>query len=300
MTTVRYTTIDGEVIAEKRNGARRLYVPDPLGSTVALLDNTQAQTDTFTYWPYGEVRTRTGTTATPFQFLGTTGYYQNSTNRSYVRARVLEVQLGRWLTSDPVAAQGENPYLYARANPILYSDPEGAKPQSRSSQPKCNCSSVVSAAKQLIGMDCGLDDLNKGMACIDVWGTATLNAKCGFEKVPKHCPVCNLQGVSHLHSIQKVCEMLKKSGHWQNPCNMQQIQPGCLITFSVPNEPDQGCGAHSAVYTGNGMVIMCSRSCPGATTNQPKICERNISDWIGFQQTPAAIKGCGCFCKKGR
>jgi hypothetical protein len=69
MTTVRYTTINGEVIAEKRNGARRLYVPDPLGSTVALLDNTQTQTDTFTYWPYGAVRTRTGTTATPFQYV---------------------------------------------------------------------------------------------------------------------------------------------------------------------------------------------------------------------------------------
>lgn len=55
MPTVRYTTINGEVIAEKRNGARRLYVPDPLGSTVALLDNTQTQVDTATYWPYGEV-----------------------------------------------------------------------------------------------------------------------------------------------------------------------------------------------------------------------------------------------------
>lgn len=45
----RYTVIDGEVIAEKRNGVRSLYVPDPLGSTRALLDNTQAQTDTFSY-----------------------------------------------------------------------------------------------------------------------------------------------------------------------------------------------------------------------------------------------------------
>jgi hypothetical protein len=67
----RYTVINGEVIAEKRTGVRRLYVPNPLGSTVALLDNTQAKTDTFEYWPYGEERSRTGTTATPFRFLGT-------------------------------------------------------------------------------------------------------------------------------------------------------------------------------------------------------------------------------------
>ena len=50
MGTVRYTTVNGEIISEKRNGVRSLYVPDPLGSTVALLDNTQTKTDTFEYW----------------------------------------------------------------------------------------------------------------------------------------------------------------------------------------------------------------------------------------------------------
>ncbi len=53
--TVRYTVIDHEVIAEKRNGVRKFYVPDPLGSTVALLDSTQTITDRFSYWPYREV-----------------------------------------------------------------------------------------------------------------------------------------------------------------------------------------------------------------------------------------------------
>src|SRR5438876_9198170 len=96
-TTVRYTTVNGEIIAEKRNGVRKFYVPDPLGSTVALLDNTQAQTDTFSYWPYGEQRTRTGTTATPFQYVGTQGYYRDSASKTYVRARVLDTQKGRWL-----------------------------------------------------------------------------------------------------------------------------------------------------------------------------------------------------------
>ena len=45
----RYTALDGEIIAEKRGGVRRFYVPDAIGSTLALLDNTQAQTDTFSY-----------------------------------------------------------------------------------------------------------------------------------------------------------------------------------------------------------------------------------------------------------
>ena len=89
MPTVRYTTVNGEVIAEKRAGVRRLLVPDPLGSTVALLDNTQTQTDTVSYWPYGEERARTGTTATPFRFVGAAGYRRDSPSKTYVRARSL-------------------------------------------------------------------------------------------------------------------------------------------------------------------------------------------------------------------
>jgi RHS repeat-associated protein len=127
MTSVRYTTIHGEVIAEKRNGARRLYTPDPLGSTVALLDNTQTQVDTFTYWPYGEVRTSTGTTPPPFQFVGTKGYYAGSASKAYVRARYLDTPKGRWLTQDPISFLGGDANLYRDVsnNPIVSTDPWG-------------------------------------------------------------------------------------------------------------------------------------------------------------------------------
>jgi len=98
----RYTVVIGEVIAEKRGGVRRCYVPDPLGSTIALLDSTQTKTDTWEYWPYGEVRVRTGTTATPLQYVGTLGYYQTNRSFLYVRARTDRTFLGRWMTKDPV------------------------------------------------------------------------------------------------------------------------------------------------------------------------------------------------------
>ena len=98
MATTRYTTFDGEIVSENRGGVIRDYIPDPLGSTVVLLDNTQVQTDTFSYWPYGENRTRTGTTLTPLEFVGTKGYYRDSTTRTYVRVRVLNTDLARWMT----------------------------------------------------------------------------------------------------------------------------------------------------------------------------------------------------------
>ena len=103
----RYTVIGGEVIAEKRGGARKLYVPDPLGSTVALLDSSQVQTDTFAYWPYGEEQSRTGTTPTPFRFVGTAGYYRDTSSKTYVRARYLDTEKTRWLTEDPLSQKAQ-------------------------------------------------------------------------------------------------------------------------------------------------------------------------------------------------
>ncbi len=130
MPTVRYEVINGEVIAEKRGGVRRSYVPDPLGSTVALLDNTQAITDTFSYWPYGEVKNRTGTTPTPFQYVGTREYYRDSPSRDYVRARPLRKDLTRWMTEDPIGFEGGdwNLYRYVQTNPVTMVDPSGMFP----------------------------------------------------------------------------------------------------------------------------------------------------------------------------
>ncbi|MBS1714938.1 MAG: hypothetical protein JST30_11445 [Armatimonadetes bacterium] len=118
----RYTVVEGEVVSEVRLGIRKDYVPDPLGSTVALLDNSQSVTDSWEYWPYGEVRT--GSSATPFQFVGTLGYYKDSSRRTYVRARHYRQSVGKWLTVDllwPV----ERPYSYSGSSPSTSTDPTG-------------------------------------------------------------------------------------------------------------------------------------------------------------------------------
>jgi hypothetical protein len=125
---VRYTVVDGEVIAEKRNGVRRCYVSDSVGSTVALLDNTQTQTDTFAHWPYGEERSRTGTTPTPFRFGGAQGYYRDSASKTCVLARYLDTEKARWLTA---SGQGLttgyfSPYAYALDSPVTYQAMAGA------------------------------------------------------------------------------------------------------------------------------------------------------------------------------
>jgi hypothetical protein len=72
--TVTYTTLNGQIVYENRSGTQSFYACDTLGSTVALVSGG-AVTDTFTYWPYGEIRSHVGSSTTPFTYLGTLGYY---------------------------------------------------------------------------------------------------------------------------------------------------------------------------------------------------------------------------------
>jgi RHS repeat-associated protein len=140
MGTVRYTVVNGQVIAENRNGVRKTYVPDPSGSTIALLDDKQKITDTFSYSPFGELKSRTGTTPTPFQYIGTKGYYTDPNNRIYVRARTYQPNYARWMTVDPLWP-GESAYGYVRGNPVSFSDPLGRQTQKRAQaswMPSCD------------------------------------------------------------------------------------------------------------------------------------------------------------------
>lgn len=147
----RYTVINGEIIAEKRGGVRRLYVPDALGSTVALLDSNQAQTDTFEYWPYGEERARTGTTPTPFRFGGTLGYYRDGSARSYVRGRHLDTARGQWLTEDPtgIGAGETSLYAYASNTPATVPDPSGFQPAAAQPGECFGCLQLIESTRKM-------------------------------------------------------------------------------------------------------------------------------------------------------
>jgi RHS repeat-associated protein len=125
--SVVYGNFLGGIVTETRSGVERDYVPDPLGSTAALVDSVGTVTDSFEYWPYGELRSRTGTTPTPFQYVGTLGYYTDVLGRLYVRARHYLTQVARWLTVDPLWPRFQA-YEYAEGNPGRWVDPSGWSP----------------------------------------------------------------------------------------------------------------------------------------------------------------------------
>jgi RHS repeat-associated protein len=124
---VRYTTVDGQVLCENRGGVKTLFMPDTLGNVIETRNmDTGAQTSSTTYWPYGEVRTQTGTNPSPFGFCGVWGYYTQAGQPTYVRARYYRPNLGRWQTVDPLWPW-ESAYGYAGCIPLQFIDFTGAQ-----------------------------------------------------------------------------------------------------------------------------------------------------------------------------
>jgi RHS repeat-associated protein len=124
--SARVTNANGRIISEKRNGQRRYHQHDALGNTIALIDDAGTVTNTFSYWPYGELRTPVmGNLPTPFLYCGRWGYYTDTTGRIYVRARTYRPVFTRWLTVDPLWPR-ESAYGYGDFAPLTFVDPSGA------------------------------------------------------------------------------------------------------------------------------------------------------------------------------
>lgn len=126
MGTVRYTVANGQILAEKRAGNHRFYRSDALGSTVSLYDSNQTKTDSFTYWPYGETRTSSGSTGTKYKFVGTLGCRTQADGGIYMRARVQQPKDSRWMTVDPLW-YAEPAFTYASSSPATYVDRYGTQ-----------------------------------------------------------------------------------------------------------------------------------------------------------------------------
>jgi RHS repeat-associated protein len=102
----------------------RALLPDALGSTVALGDNTGTLQTQYTYEPYGYA-TQTGLATTNSYTY--TGREDDGSGLYYYRARYYHPRLQRFISEDPIrfASADYNLYSYVRGNPTGYSDPSG-------------------------------------------------------------------------------------------------------------------------------------------------------------------------------
>ena len=106
------------------------YAYDGLGSVVNLTSSTGATWWTYSYLPYGGVRTATkNSNQAPDNLLRFAGGYLDPTALYHFGARQYDAGTGRFISTDPVGPSIADPYvaayLYANDNPVRYTDPSG-------------------------------------------------------------------------------------------------------------------------------------------------------------------------------
>jgi RHS repeat-associated protein len=117
----------GELISEHRDGETYTHYYDAQGSTLAMTDESGHVTDRFTYNAWGEEVARTGTTETPWRWVGAIGYFWETAIGAYlVRRRIVNPAIARWTSVDPFwrLLDGSS-YAYCSNRSLQYVDPSG-------------------------------------------------------------------------------------------------------------------------------------------------------------------------------
>ena len=87
--------LHGNLISQRRSGVSHFYHFDARGDTRNLTDTSENVTDSKSYDAWGNVFASTGSTVTPFQFIGKTGIQRDSMTTFYVRSMEYSPGIGR-------------------------------------------------------------------------------------------------------------------------------------------------------------------------------------------------------------
>jgi len=114
----------GSVVSQRRGTTSHTLHADALGTTRILTTAAQAASDTYLYDAWGNEVASTGSTVNPFRWVGRYGYYADiTTGLVYVRARMYQPTVARWLSLDPLSFTVD--YNYGGISPAMSIDPSG-------------------------------------------------------------------------------------------------------------------------------------------------------------------------------
>jgi len=125
----------GLPVEQISSGNAFFYHHDQLGSSRVLSDSTGAARDTWTYDPYGNVVSSTGTVANHLLFSGQ--YSDNESGLYDLRARYYDPTNAQFLSRDPEVKVTRLPYVYVQGDPLNGTDPSGLTPLGPNGEP-CN------------------------------------------------------------------------------------------------------------------------------------------------------------------
>ena len=111
------------------SGQADYYSFDATGNTVDLTGPDGAVLDSYSYLPFGETLSTSGTAPNPFTFGGQLGGVSEGDGLIKLGVRSYDPAQGRFIQKDPIGlVGGKNLYAYADNNPVSISDPSGQAP----------------------------------------------------------------------------------------------------------------------------------------------------------------------------
>ena len=108
-------------------GNLAFFDADATGNIIGLTDDLGAVANRYVYTPFGDELYEMETILNSFEFNGAFGVMEDADNLLYMRARTYDVELGRFLSEDPLFLSGDigNLYRFAWNDSIQFVDPEG-------------------------------------------------------------------------------------------------------------------------------------------------------------------------------
>ena len=190
------------------SGVLYCYHFDPIGSTIALTDQTQTMVNKYRYTPFGIISNELEAISQPFKYIGQYGVMTETNGFYYMRARYYDPNHGRFISEDPIGFEGGdvNLYEYAKSNPILYTDPSGltvklcyspleswlAKVGGQHVSIKANCGIWGFYPKDESVLNTGWgpglvqdDSKRRDLSCIDTMMTKCIDEECVCRRIRK-------------------------------------------------------------------------------------------------------------------
>jgi len=176
-------------------GSEHWFLGDALGTTLGLTDASGGLTDAFRYEAFGTSLGRTGSTATPYQYVGGYGYFREaSVELEQVWWRWYHQCSSRWISDDPL---DPSYFVYARNDPARLIDATGLFDWGRVG--KCMgegvCMKVASAVACWIVEDVFLEACAVG---------CTLSAVLG----PEVLALCMLNCIKNAELLNLTCNIV--------------------------------------------------------------------------------------------
>jgi RHS repeat-associated protein len=112
---------------DEQNANTAFYDFNAIGSTTGLTGTSGEILNRYAYSPFGKRLIDEEQVENPFEFIGQYGVMESANNLDFMRARFYDVELGRFLSTDPLGVHGgsANLYQYSKNSPLNFIDPRG-------------------------------------------------------------------------------------------------------------------------------------------------------------------------------